>query len=172
MEEEKSCLQSSTDILSYVPFYQSLIFLFSPRCWPRIFQYYFWIYWKTSQYKCFLMRKQQQLGENKKIRLWSIGNSYVNLFRSLTKKNLCITLKKELFSAHLLISLHGCIYKIKQKKIARDFYTSCIKHYICTWMITFFFYLFLDRVVSSQNFKPEHSWNQAKINQFWRWQQQ
>ena len=31
---------------------------------------------KKSQYKSFTTRKQQQLGENKKIRLWSTGNSY------------------------------------------------------------------------------------------------
>ena len=82
---------------SYVPFYQSLIFLFllavvasvsKNTCisiffnkfssniekilgrWPRIFQYYFRIYWKKSQYKSFTTR------ENKKIRLWSTGNSY------------------------------------------------------------------------------------------------
>ena len=40
------------------------------------FQYYFQIYWKKSQYKSFTTRKQQKLGENKKIRLWSTGNSY------------------------------------------------------------------------------------------------
>ena len=31
---------------------------------------------KKSQYKSFTTWKQQQLGENKKIRLWSTGNSY------------------------------------------------------------------------------------------------
>ena len=76
---------------SYVPFYQSLIFFVSTRCCcfrvkkhlyfdfflPWIFQYYFRIYWKKSQYKSFTTRKQQQLGENKKIRLWSTGNSYL-----------------------------------------------------------------------------------------------
>ena len=31
---------------------------------------------KKSQYKSFTTRKQQQLGENKNIRLWSTGNSY------------------------------------------------------------------------------------------------
>ena len=73
---------------SYVPFYQNVLFfcfsslLFLP-CqktlvfrffsinsqvirWPRIFQYYFRIYWKKSQYKSFTTRKQQLLGENKK----------------------------------------------------------------------------------------------------------
>ena len=30
----------------------------------------------NSQYKSFMTRKQQQLGENKKIRLWLTGNSY------------------------------------------------------------------------------------------------
>ena len=48
--------------------------------WPRIFQYYFRIYWKKSQYKSFTTQKQQQLGENKKIRLWSTGNSYSQIF--------------------------------------------------------------------------------------------
>ena len=68
------------------------------------------------------------------------------------------------------ISLHGCmIWKIKQKNFLKIFYTLCRKS-IHEWF--FFLVLFLDRVVSSQNFKPKHSWNQAKINQFWRWQQQ
>ena len=33
-------------------------------------------FFNLSQYKSFTTRKQQQLGENKKIRLWLTGNSY------------------------------------------------------------------------------------------------
>ena len=98
---------------SYVPFYQSLIFLFllsvvssvsKNTCisiffnkfssniekilgrWPWIFQYYFRIHWKKSQYKSFTTQKQQQLGENKKIRLWSTGNSYFKFCRVIYYK--------------------------------------------------------------------------------------
>ena len=90
---------------SYVPFYQSLFFCFSSLlllpC-QKTFVFRFFsinsqvtlknsrplasnfsillsnLLKKKSQYKSFTTRKQQQLGENKKIRLWSIGNSYFN----------------------------------------------------------------------------------------------
>ena len=88
---------------SYVPFYQSLIFLFllavvasvsKNTCISIFFNKFssniekfsavgleffnitFEFIEKKSQYKSFTTRKQQQLGENKKIRLWSTGNSY------------------------------------------------------------------------------------------------
>ena len=87
---------------SYVPFYQSLIFLFllavvasvsKNTCISIFFNKFssniekfsavgleffnitFEFIEKKSQYKSFMTRKQQQLGENKKIRLWSTGNS-------------------------------------------------------------------------------------------------
>ena len=87
---------------SYVPFYQSLIFLFflavvasvsKNTCISIFFNKFssniekfsavgleffnitFEFIEKKSQYKSFTTRKQQQLGENKKIRLWSTGNS-------------------------------------------------------------------------------------------------
>ena len=50
---------------SYVPFYQSLIFLFLLAFVASV-----------SKNTCISTRKQQQLGENKNIRLWSTGNSY------------------------------------------------------------------------------------------------
>ena len=87
---------------SYVPFYQSLIFLLllavvasvsKNTCISIFFNKFssniekfsavgleffiitFEFIEKKSQYKSFTTRKQQQLGENKKIRLWSTGNS-------------------------------------------------------------------------------------------------
>ena len=59
---------------SYVPFYQSLIFLFLLAFVASV-----------SKNTCISTRKQQQLGENKKIRLWSIGNSYFGLKTRLLK---------------------------------------------------------------------------------------
>ena len=95
---------------SYVPFYQSLIFLFllavvasvsKNTCISIFFNKFssniekfsavgleffnitFEFIEKKSQYKSFMTRKQQQLGENKKIRLWSTGNSYLVADRPL-----------------------------------------------------------------------------------------
>ena len=47
-----------------------------PAVGLKFFNITFEIIEKPSQYKCFPMRKQQQLGENKKIILWSIGTNY------------------------------------------------------------------------------------------------
>ena len=92
---------------SYVPFYQSLILLFllavvasvsKNTCISIFFNKFssniekfsavgleffnitFEFIEKKSQYKSFMTRKQQQLGENKKIRLWSTGNSYFHIY--------------------------------------------------------------------------------------------
>ena len=78
---------------------------------------------KKSQYKSFTTRKQQQLGENKKIRLWSTGNSY--FFHKCNRKQENIL---ELF--HILGELLGM-----EKIFAEKFFSKSDKKNILSFVV-------------------------------------
>ena len=118
----------STKVLFYC---FSLLLLLSR---PRIFQYYFQIYWKKSQYKSFTTRKQQQLGENKKIRLWSTGNSY-----SSTSLSRCFYLDVT-FLPFFLTLLEICQPSMKFSNTLYEIYLILYKIYLYYLFITWGYY--------------------------------